>query len=73
MSNTEPPPTGARDEPGRWLTRAETAERLRVSLATVDRYARSGHLPIYRLPGEGDGPRRFWSTDVDALLQAGSS
>lgn len=47
------------------LTTAEVAERLRVSVATVNRYARDGALPAVTLPG---GQRRYRVTDVERLL-----
>lgn len=47
------------------LTTAEVAARLRVSVATVNRYAREGDLPAIALPG---GQRRYRVEDVDALL-----
>lgn len=47
------------------LTTAEVAERLRVSVATVNRYARIGDLPAIVLPG---GQRRYRLEDVNRLL-----
>lgn len=47
------------------LTTSEVADRLRVSVATVNRYARLGELPAIVLPG---GQRRYRAEDVDALL-----
>lgn len=47
------------------LTTAEVAERLRVSVATVNKYAREGALPAIVLPG---GQRRYRVADVDRLL-----
>ena len=47
------------------LTTSEVADRLRVSVATVNRYAREGDLAAIQLPG---GQRRYRSEDVDALL-----
>lgn len=47
------------------LTTAEVAARLRVSVATVNRYARDGDLAAITLPG---GQRRYKAEDVDALL-----
>lgn len=47
------------------LTTAEVAERLRVSVATVNRYAREGALAAIVLPGK---QRRYRVEDVDALL-----
>lgn len=47
------------------LTTAEVAVRLRVSVATVNRYARENKLRGVALPG---GQRRYRTEDVDALL-----
>lgn len=47
------------------LTTAEVAARLRVSVATVNRYARDGSLAAIVLPGK---QRRYRLEDVDALL-----
>jgi excisionase family DNA binding protein len=49
---------------GPWLTRDETARRLRVSAPTIDRYARHGKLPRYFSPG---GQARYRVEDIDAL------
>lgn len=46
------------------LTTSEVARRLRVSVATVNRYAREGLLRAVVLPG---GQRRFAATDIEAL------
>lgn len=51
------------------LTTVEVSERLRVSVATVNRYAREGLLPAVTLPG---GQRRFRQTDIDKLLDTGA-
>jgi excisionase family DNA binding protein len=47
------------------LTTSEVADALRVSVATVNRYARCGDLPAIVLPG---GQRRYRAEDVDKLL-----
>lgn len=47
------------------LTTAEVAERLRVSVATVNKYARDKVLNAVELPG---GHRRYRVEDVDSLL-----
>ena len=50
-----------------WLTKAEAAERLRVSTRTIDRLTKTKELPSYR---HGTGVRRrFRVEDVDALLE----
>lgn len=48
------------------LTTQEVADRLRVSVATVNRYARDGLLAHVDLPGE----RRFREADVSAFLDS---
>ncbi|MDQ3403548.1 MAG: helix-turn-helix domain-containing protein [Actinomycetota bacterium] len=50
---------------GDLLTATEVAKRLRVSVATVNRYAREGLLPAVRLPG---GTWRYRVSDIDELL-----
>ena len=50
------------------LTTAEVAERCRVSVATVNRWAASGALPVaMQLPG-ATGARLYRPTDVEALI-----
>ena len=49
-----------------WLTKAEAAERLRVSTRTVDRLADTGALTRYRHQGR---LLRFRLVDVDALME----
>ncbi len=34
-----------------WLTRTEVADLFHVSVSTVTRWARLGHLPVRRTPG----------------------
>lgn len=41
------------------LTYQEIADRARVSLRTVERWAYEGRVPVYRPPGSG--PRMKWS------------
>jgi excisionase family DNA binding protein len=48
------------------LTTAEVAERLRVGVSTVNRYARQGLLTAVKLPG---GARRYRADDIDRLLE----
>lgn len=49
-----------------WITRPEAAVILRVSVATIDRYARSGALTRFRTPGGGT---RFGRTEVEGLIR----
>lgn len=48
------------------LTTEEVAQRLRVSVATVNRYAREGVLPSVQLRAKGQ--RRYRAEDLDRLL-----
>jgi len=48
------------------LTIRETADRLRVSIATVRRLIRSKSLPAYRVGHSG--PYRIRNSDIDELL-----
>lgn len=50
----------------RWFTRAEAASYARVSLATLDRWARDGKITRHRTPG-GRGVR-FAKTDIDSAM-----
>ena len=49
-----------------WLTKAEAAERLRVSTRTVDRLTASRALTSYRHQGR---LLRFRLVDVDGLME----
>lgn len=53
------------EQPTELLTLAETAQLLKVSVVTLKRWLRQGHLTAYRV-----GPRalRIRRTDLDALL-----
>ena len=46
------------------LTKAEAAERLSISLSTLDRIVQDGDLPAYRIRGQ----MRYKCADVDAYL-----
>lgn len=48
-----------------WLTMAEAATRVAVSLRTVERYVEGGKLEAHSLPS---GRLRVRRKDVDALL-----
>jgi excisionase family DNA binding protein len=54
------------DTTPRLLTRSDLAERLSVSLRTVDALLASGRLPHFRLGRSV----RFASAEVDALLES---
>lgn len=49
-----------------WFTRAEAAEYARVSLATLDRWARHGVITRHKTPS-GRGVR-FTKSDIDSAL-----
>lgn len=62
-------PSSSSDEPGelvtdRWLTTRDAAERLHVSLRTIQLWVEGGILPAARTPG---GHRRIPESAVDAL------
>lgn len=50
------------------LTAQEVADLLRVHVATIQRWARDGAIPVVPLPG---GRMRFRRADIDALISAG--
>jgi excisionase family DNA binding protein len=50
-----------------YLTRIEAASILNVTPHTVDRWAKAGHLTVYRIPPVNRGVR-FKREDVEALL-----
>lgn len=49
-----------------WMTRAEVASYLRVTVRTVDDYVRQGRLPRFRISDTRSA--RFRVEDVRALL-----
>lgn len=53
-------------KPSPWLTREEAAEYARVSVGTIDRWARDGKLPRHRV--EGTRSVRFHTDDLDKLM-----
>lgn len=66
---TQAQPTSPSDEPGevvtdRWLTTRDAAERLHVSLRTIQLWVEGNILPAARTPG---GHRRIPESAVDAL------
>jgi excisionase family DNA binding protein len=54
--------------PSPWLTIDQAAERLQVSVRTVERMVESGRL-TERRPLEGSRTRRYHVDDVDAAMQ----
>lgn len=48
-----------------WMTTKEAAEYLKVSEATIYRWARDGKLPAYRI----GATRRYKREDLDALAE----
>lgn len=50
----------------KWLTSREAAVWLGVSLATIRRWVKDGHLPHWRTPG---GQLRFDPGELDAWLE----
>ena len=74
---TVPPPAGppitdpealASALSGPWLTKAEAADRMRVTERTLDRWAEAGRLTRYRV--EGIQSVRFARAELDALIVA---
>lgn len=53
------------DQLSTWFTRAEAAAYARVSLATLDRWARDGKVTRHRTPGRGI---RFTKDDLDNAM-----
>jgi excisionase family DNA binding protein len=51
----------------RLLTRREAADRIRVEVRTLDRYAQLGHIERLKTP---TGRVRFREADVEALVQS---
>jgi excisionase family DNA binding protein len=49
-----------------WMTRAEAAKYLRVSLPTLDRHAAAGRITKYKAPG--GRAVRFLREELDGLL-----
>lgn len=56
------------NQPTQWLSKEEAADYLGVSLFTIERYARDGKLPRYRLVGGKN--TRYKREDVEALIVA---
>jgi excisionase family DNA binding protein len=59
-------------EPTPWLTIDQAADRLRVSVRTVERMVADGRLAEHR-PREGSRTRRYHVEDVDAAMVATES
>jgi predicted site-specific integrase-resolvase len=67
-ANSDEPPIPRQPGPDeRLLTRREAAERIRVEIRTLDRYAQLGHIERLKTP---TGRVRFREADVLSLLQA---
>jgi excisionase family DNA binding protein len=49
-----------------WMTRKDAALYMRVSVQTIDRWARDGMITRYSLPGGAD--YRYRRDELDALL-----
>lgn len=52
-----------------FLTSREVADRLHVSIGTVNRWARDGRLPYVRVPGP-KGRFRFHPDSIETLAEA---
>jgi excisionase family DNA binding protein len=55
-------------EPRKWITIADAAERLSVSTRTIRLLIADGQLPAYRIGGHRGRLLRLLQADVDALL-----
>lgn len=53
--------------PAGYLTKAEAAQRLRVSIRTLERYVAAERITPLRTPG---GRPRFIAAEVEALLES---
>lgn len=55
------------------FTRAETAQMLKVSLRTLDRWARDGALRFIKLGHSPKAPIRFRVEDIEEFLESHTS
>ena len=62
-ANGEPPPLT--EKPHYLLTRKEVAEKLRITLVTVDKYSKAGLLQSYRIGGQ----IRYKSNEIDKAFE----
>jgi excisionase family DNA binding protein len=65
------PSDAEQGSPQEWYTPAEAARYLRVSRQTLYNYMDRGLLPFYEL--KSGGGRRLRRSDLDSLLEPGSS
>jgi excisionase family DNA binding protein len=61
--SSTPPPRGDQD-PNVYLTRAEAAAEVRVSLGTITNWVRTGRLQAVRTPTGAYRIRRRWLNDA---------
>jgi len=64
MKHREPAPE--LPTPNFYLTRKEVAEKLRISLVTVDKYTKEGTLQSYRIGGQ----IRYKANEVEKAFEA---
>ena len=53
-----------------YLTRVEAARFLRCHPGTLDRWAKAGHLNVYRTPG---GHKRYRLEELERMLRGGAA
>ncbi|NCC74247.1 MAG: DNA-binding protein [Sphingobacteriia bacterium] len=59
-------PTTQPEKPAFYITRAEAAARLRITLSTLDKYSRLGVIQSYKVGGR----IRFKSSELDQAFEA---
>lgn len=71
LGRMEPSPTTPPDPVPEFLTRQEAADLLRVDVQTIDRLARSGRLPRYRVDTGAPRSRTLFRADeVRGMVKA---
>jgi excisionase family DNA binding protein len=59
-------PDVTKEKPNFYLTRKEVAEKLRITLVTVDKYTKEGTLQSYRIGGQ----IRYKANEVEKAFEA---
>ncbi|OQX73743.1 MAG: hypothetical protein B6D64_13515 [Bacteroidetes bacterium 4484_276] len=59
-------PEYAKKRPDRYLTRKEAAEKLRMTLVTLDKYTKEGLIPAYRIGNQ----IRYKSNELEEVFEA---
>ena len=58
-------PTTQPEQPTFYITRAEAAKKLRITLSTLDKYAKAGIIQSYRIGGR----IRFKSSEIEKAFE----